>query len=518
MNITDISAERHESKAPIRLAAYCRVSTDYEDQKQSFASQIRYYSEYTQKHTEYQLVDIYADEGLSGTDMKKRDEQNRLIRDCKKGKIDRVIVKSVSRFARNAEELLITLRLFKEIGVSVYFEEQDIDTDKLNMEMIVTFPGMAAQQESMSISGNLRWSYQKRMQSGDFNSTNSAYGFQNVNGQLIPKEDEMRVVRRIFDMYLSGMGTQSIASLLNSEHVPRRYNQKQWYSSTIKYILTNERYKGDALLQKSFTSDTLPFRKIRNIGQKPMYYVENSNPAIIDKNEYDAAQKLLSSRHRDKEIRKGKYILSGKIRCPDCGRAFKRQEVNGKAYWMCSGRSKGESDCLYRRVREDMIYECFVRIADTLSAHRDVLIGTLIRQIELMRSKTSDAYEMVRTIDKELADLNAQNLVITRLYTNGVLKSAEYAQQTSEISSKAAKLRKERQIKLAEDEDDVWLHQIKELDRLVREHICEGAFDEEMFEQVVERITVNSKSDIIFRLIGGIELHEAINDERTEDL
>ena len=235
MNITEITAVRQKTDDPIRLAAYCRVSSDSEDQLHSFAAQIRYYSEYTRKHPEYRLVDIYADEGLSGTDMKKRDEQNRMIRDCKKGKIDRVIVKSVSRFARNTEELLVTLRMLNEIGVSVYFEEQGIDTDKLNMEMIVTFPGMAAQQESVSISGNMRWSYQKRMQSGDFNCCKAAYGFELINGQLIPKEDEMRVVQRIFSLYLQGMGIQSIANLLNEEGVPRRYGQKKWHESTIQY-------------------------------------------------------------------------------------------------------------------------------------------------------------------------------------------------------------------------------------------------------------------------------------------
>ena len=171
MQITEIAAERKQNTNDIRLAAYCRVSSDSTDQLHSFATQIRYYKDYEKKHPQYKLIDIYADEGLTGTDIKKRDEQNRLIRDCKKGKIDRIIVKSVSRFARNTRELLVTLRMLKEIGVSVYFEEQGIDTDKINMEMIVAFPGMAAQQESETISGNMRWSYQKRIGSGEFNCT-----------------------------------------------------------------------------------------------------------------------------------------------------------------------------------------------------------------------------------------------------------------------------------------------------------------------------------------------------------
>ena len=157
MHITEITPKMPQKAEKIRLAPYCRVSSDSADQMHSFATQIRYYSEYEKKNPQYQIVDIYADEGITGTEMEKRDEFTRLLRDCKRGKIDRIITKSVSRFARNTEELIATLRMLKEFGVSVYFEEQGIDTQQMNMEMIVTFPGMAAQQESETISGNVRW-------------------------------------------------------------------------------------------------------------------------------------------------------------------------------------------------------------------------------------------------------------------------------------------------------------------------------------------------------------------------
>lgn len=296
MKITEITTVKQQITTKIRLAAYCRVSSDSADQLHSFAAQIRYYSEYTAKHPEYELVDIYADEGLTGTEMKKRDELNRLIRDCKKGLIDRIIVKSVSRFARNTEELLVTLRMLTDLGVSVYFEEQGIDSSKLNMEMIVTFPGMAAQQESVNISGNMRWSYQKRMQSGEFNCTCPAYGFDLINGQMVINETEAIVIRRIFNLYLQGFGMQAIANMLNEDGIPRRYGHTHWYSGTIKYVLTNERYMGDAVLQKKFTTETLPFRKVRNKGQLPKYYVENSNPPIVSRETYEAVQELMRSR------------------------------------------------------------------------------------------------------------------------------------------------------------------------------------------------------------------------------
>ena len=173
--ITELTIPKKEEKL-IRLAPYIRVSSNSDDQLLSFAAQVRYYTDYTAAHSEYELVDIYADEGITGTEMKKRDDFNRLIYDCKKRKIDRIITKSISRFARNTTELLTVVRMLKEIGVSVYFEEQGIDTETLDLEMILTFPGMAAQKESETISENMRWSYQKRMESGEFNGCRAAYG------------------------------------------------------------------------------------------------------------------------------------------------------------------------------------------------------------------------------------------------------------------------------------------------------------------------------------------------------
>lgn len=320
MNVTEITAVPKDENKVIRLAAYCRVSSDSADQLHSFAAQIRYYKDYEQKHPEYKLVDIYADEGLKGTSSEKRDEFNRLIRDCKKGKIDRIIVKSVSRFARNTQDLLICIRMLKEIGVSVYFEEQGIDTNKLNSEMIVTFPGMAAQQESESISGNMRWSYKKRMESGEFNCCTPAYGYILKDGHITVNETEASVVRRIFELYLQGTGKQNIANILNREGVSRRYGKGKWYLFTVDYILNNERYMGDALLQKSYTTETLPFRKKRNKGELPKYYVENSNPPIVSREIYSAVQELQKKEKITIIVKKSDIYCREKSNVPTAGR------------------------------------------------------------------------------------------------------------------------------------------------------------------------------------------------------
>lgn len=512
MKITEITTVHPKTTRKIRLAPYCRVSSDSTDQLHSFAAQIRYYSEYTKKHPEYELVDIYADEGITGTEMKKRDDLNRLLRDCKKGLIDRIIVKSVSRFARNTEELLVTLRMLSDLGISVYFEEQGIDTDKLNMEMIVTFPGMAAQQESVNISGNMRWSYQKRMQSGEFNCTCPAYGFDLINGQMVVNETEAVIVHRVFSLYLQGFGMQAIANMLNEEGVPRRYGHIRWHHSTIKYLLTNERYMGDAVLQKSFTTETLPFRQLKNKGQRTKYYVENSNPPIVSRETYEAVQELIRSRQVTGSKRTV-HPLSAKLRCPECGRSFRRIVTAGTAYWVCSGRSAGATDCEYRRVREDMVYEAFNDMVVKLKDNQAELLGTLIRQIEAMQNRASRNQERIRQIDKEIADLGAKNLVITRLHTSGVLDAADYTKQTSEISNRITELRIERRKKLSEDENDKLLDTLKDLYEILDEYEPTADFDSELFEQIVESITVNDNTQITIRLMGDIELTEKINEK-----
>ena len=510
MQITEIAAERKQNTNDIRLAAYCRVSSDSTDQLHSFATQIRYYKDYEKKHPQYKLIDIYADEGLTGTDIKKRDEQNRLIRDCKKGKIDRIIVKSVSRFARNTRELLVTLRMLKEIGVSVYFEEQGIDTDKINMEMIVAFPGMAAQQESETISGNMRWSYQKRIGSGEFNCTYPAYGFSLVKGKLEINESEAYVVRRIFNLYLQGIGMQRIANLLNEENIPRRKETQKWHCSTVKYVLNNERYMGDAILQKSYTTETLPFRKRRNNGEFPKVYVENSNPPIVSREVYQTAHKLQEERAVHRCSRHSTYPLSKMLRCPDCGRAFRRQFVAGKAYWLCAGKAAGSTDCKNRRVKEDKVYESFNQMVWKLKAYRDQLLTPLIRQMESMQSQSSHLQEPIRAIDKEIADLSAQNLVVARFHTKGILNAADFSAQADALSSKIRELRAKRHKLLAMDETNELINTLCDLNKKIREYEPTGGFDEELFEQIVVSVVVNDNASLTFKLLGGVELTEEI--------
>ena len=375
-------------KQKIRLAPYCRVSSPSEDQLHSFAAQIRHYTEYVGTHPEYELVDIYADEGLSGTSMQKRDELNRLLRDCAKGKVDRIITKSVSRLSRNAKEFLETVRLLKSLGISIYFEEQGIDTDKLNAEMILTFPGLHAQQESENISRNTRWSIQKRMARGEYFGTHAPLGYRFQDGRLTVEEPEAETVRRIFDLYLQGYGCQSIAELLNREgNISERTNGKildRWYPGTVRYIIGNERYVGDALLQKRYNAEALPYRTHRNYGERKQYYAEQTHPPIIERALYDEVQKLLKTRYQAVGETRGKHQLNRKLICPECGSAFRKVEKDGKRSWVCSSKALGRTSCKVERIREETVYRIFRLLLLKLHDYGDALLGTLIDQLETL--------------------------------------------------------------------------------------------------------------------------------------
>lgn len=348
-----------------------------------------------------------------------------------------------------------------------------------------------------------------RMESGEFNCNAPAYGFEIVDGKLVVKEDEAAVIHRIFDLYLRGIGKQNIANILNAESVPRRYGQQKWHHTTIDYVIRNERYMGDALLQKEYTTDTLPFRKKRNHGEKMQYYVENSNPAIVSREVFQAAQRLQKSRTSTGK-REHNSLLSGILRCPDCGSTFRRQMLRGTVYWMCSEKAAGATNCQSRRVRENAVYDTFCLMVDKLAAHRQDLLGTLIHQLEMMQNRDGKSQEKVRQIDKQIADLSAQNLVVARLHTNGVLSATDFAAQSSVISNKINALRLDRKKALAEDEDDELIYTLKSLDDTLARYVPSTPFDQQLFEGIVQSITVVDNVRLTFHLIGGLALTEHI--------
>lgn len=291
----------NEKSTVIRCAAYCRVSSDSEDQLNSFMAQLKYYENFLADSKTETLINVYADEGVTGTREDKRENFQQMMNDCRKGKIDRIYTKSISRFARNTRDCLKNVRELKSLGITIFFEKENIDTAKISDEMMITIMGGLAQEESTSISQNMRWSCQKRMMNGTYEISRPPYGYIKENGKLIIDEEQAQVVRNIFNWYINGAGLEAITDRLNELNIKSSMKAVKWKAYIVRYILKNERYIGDAVFQKYFITETLPHIEKINRGEKQKYYVSDANMAIIDRVTFSTVQNLLESRQ-------GKYV------------------------------------------------------------------------------------------------------------------------------------------------------------------------------------------------------------------
>ena len=307
-----------------RVAGYARVSTDSEEQFTSYEAQIDYYTQYILGHSDWEFVKVYTDEGISGTNIKKREGFNNMIDDALAGKIDLIVTKSVSRFARNTVDSLVTVRRLKEKGVEVYFEKENIYTLDSKGELLITIMSSLAQEESRSLSENVTWGQRKAFSDGKLRLPYSRFlGYcKGPDGlpQIVPEQAE--IVKRIYRLFIGGMTTFAVAKQLTAEGIPTPGGKQNWQPSTIESILRNEKYKGDALLQKEFTVDFLTKIKKKNEGEVPQYYVENSHPAIVTPEEWDAAQNELDRRKILGRKYSGTGIFASRLVCADCGEYF----------------------------------------------------------------------------------------------------------------------------------------------------------------------------------------------------
>ena len=504
-----------QPRTTLRVAAYCRVSSDSNDQLHSFAAQVQHYTKFIGDNERMELADIYADEGITGTKTSKRDDFNRLIADCRKGKIDRVLTKSVSRFARNTADSLMYARLLKEYGVSILFEKENIDTAYMSSELLLALSGAQAQEESISISKNMRWSIERRMKAGTFLASHTAYGYKLVNGKYVIDENEAEIVKLIFKSFLSGMGKKAIADMLNNMDIPKRIDRVPWQISTVEYILTNERYIGDAVFQKTYTTETLPFVNKANRGEKLKYYVENTNPPIISKADFEMVQQLIKNNCLTKQrSKKANYPLTQKIRCK-CGSAYKSLTVNGKKYWECINHNFGMSKCGSRRIPEKDIYEAFIKMINKLRNCRADILPTAIAQTEHLQMKAGGTAARIKEIDKQIAECNNKSLVLARLNTKGIIRPAEYVEQSGAINSRVNDLRTERRQLLREQDQNSILSGLRRLNDMLSDIVSPlTEFDEVIFESTVKEITFSTDTSICFKLIGQLQITETIPDRR----
>ena len=496
-----------EQNTKIRCAAYCRVSSDSEDQLNSFMAQTRYYSQVFKDSETEELIDIYADEGITGTCEDKRDEFQQMIKDCRRGKIDRIYTKSISRFARNTKDCLKNVRELKSLGITIFFEKENIDTANMTDEMMITIMGGLAQEESTSISQNMRWSFQKRMQNGTYKNATPPFGFKKANGDLDVDENQAAIVRQMFEWYVSGYGFQAIANKLNSMNIPSSKQSVLWKADNVKYVLKNERYIGNAVYQQSYVTESLPHIKKRNYGEKQKYYAENVNPPIVDKDVFHNVQTLLLSRHRD--FVSNEYALSGKIYCGKCGATYKHRNRRNGAYWICRTHDVNASDCENGSIPESKIYLAFICLCNKLWYNYQTVLIPLQTALQDLKLKKYSGQTQVMDIHKEIAKFREQTHVLARLKTKGFLDEAKYIEQTNELTAKINKLQTELKKLTRFDDEDETLDQIDMLvDFFEKMKNPMIEFEESAFESIVDKIVVIDHHELEFHLIGGLKFKE----------
>ena len=506
-NVTYIAPAKVESVMhKLRCAAYCRVSSNSEDQLNSYAAQVKYFSEMIIGSDTEELVDIYADEGITGTSADKRTEFQRLIKDCKRGKIDRVYTKSISRFARNTKDCLNTVRLLRELGISIYFEKENIDTAKTNDELMLTVMGGLAQEESTSISQNMRWSARKQMEKGTYKQRTAPFGYKIENGKLIVDKDESKVVRMIFNWYLSGIGTTQIKNRLTII-----YENKKWNHALVRYILSNEKYIGDTLFEKSYKTDTIPSIKRRNKGEKEQFYIANSHEPIVSRGEFEKVQIRLAGLAQMYHRRpKNKHIFSSVLKCSKCGTGYKRKLSGENYYWTCLNHDRNSNNCGAKPILETTIKQTFISMCNKLIQHYREILLPLRRSLHELNMQCFSRNAHIIDIHKKIADIKEQRHVISRLHKKGFLDEKKYNEKLTELESELSRqTRKLKKLAKSDNEDDT----LEQLDLLIdiieKQDDMITVFDEELFGIIVERIIVRDKS-LEFILISGLSFKENI--------
>lgn len=508
--VIEIKASQHQESVKLRVAAYARVSSDSADQLNSFMAQTTHYTTLIASKENWELADIYTDAGITGTSAEKRADFQRLLSDCRKGKVDRILTKSVSRFARNTKDCLETIRELKTLGVSIYFEEQGIDTGKMNGELLTAMFASMAQSESESISGNMRWSYQQRMKSGEFTTCKAPFGYRLKNGTLEVYEPEAKIVRMIFEQYLAGNSRDDIAEQVTALNVPTRDGKSKWQHSTITYILCNEKYVGDALLQKKYTTDTLPYQKRRNHGEKDKFIKYGSHPAIVDRETFDAVACLLKERGKKISIIRQNNPLSQKIKCCVCGSTFRHTSCNQIDYWVCRRHFKNKDNCPVSQIRESEIHAAFLRVYHKLKFHGEAILHQMISNLQTIRERRMLWSLDIVELNKRISDLADQDRMLADMNRLGLVDPDIYIAQNNELTwqMQAAKQERERLIGTEHDDTIQKTEELMEALDCMPEYLPD--FDGEIFNDLIVKIKATKDSSLIFQLKNGLELIEQV--------
>jgi len=436
--ITQIANGSNELR---RVAAYARVSTNTDEQYSSYEAQVNYYMKFIQERPDWTYVNVYADEGITGTNTRRRVEFNKMISDALAGQIDLIITKSISRFARNTLDTISFVRKLKDKGIEVYFEKENLWTLDPKSELILTIMASIAQEESRSISQNVTWGKRVSFQKGKVSfSYDSFLGYRKENDKLVIDEDEAVIVKMIYRMFLAeNKSIISIAKNLTSQNVKTPTGKSaKWRYKTIQSILTNEKYKGDALLQKRFTDNYLNHSLIKNTGQIPQYYVENNHPAIIDKEMWDLVQIEFEKRLAMGQQYSSSDIFASKLICEDCGGFYGKKKWHSNSKYsrfvhQCNRKfDKGKDKCLTPNLMEDDIKLKFIEAYNLTMKDKKRIIKDSAEMIDMLTDST--------VLDHEIENLNDELLVISELLNKIIRENSKSGMTQDDYNKKYGEL------------------------------------------------------------------------------
>ena len=499
-----------------RVAAYCRVSTGMDDQLVSLETQKAHYEDYITANPDWEYAGLYFDEGITGTKKEVRPALLKMIADCEDGKIDYIVTKSLSRFARNTTDCLELVRKLLDLGIAVYFEKENLDTGSMESELLLSIMSSLAESESVSISENEKWSIRNRFETGSFKIGYAPYGYAVKDGEFSIIEEEAKWVRFIFAETLSGKSTHKIAATLNEKKIPARKGN-HWTSTTVRGILRNEKYVGDCMFQKTYSD--FRFKRHTNRGERDQFYMEDHHEPIVSREDFEAADQMLRQHAKEKNVTKGdgkyssRYPFTGKIVCGECGAPFKRR-INSTGTikypaWVCREHIEHKENCSMKYVRETTIENAFTTMLNKLTFGREEILQGLFEAIRSQSHRAS--LRRMNQIDDALEGMTERRQTLIAIMTKGYIDPAAYTQEINHLQAEAGDLEEEREKLTKEINGDIRKTEgLREILKYTANCEMLSRFDGDLFERFVDHITVCSREEIIFHLKCGLSLTERI--------
>ena len=496
------------SASKTRVAAYCRVSTASDEQKASLDTQKTHYETYIRSNPEWEYAGLYYDEGVSGTSQNGRNGLLALISDCEKRKIDLVLTKSISRFARNTTDCIEITRKLLRFGVRILFEKENIDTGSMESELMLSILGSLAESESVSISENEKWSIRKRFENDTYIISAPPYGYKNENGRMVIVPEQAEVVKRIFADILSGKTPSQIADELNRQGIFTARSGK-WRGERITELIANEKYVGDALFQKTYTDSS--FTRHRNHGVCNQYLITEHHEPIVSHEVFDRANEIIKLRRKgkcDTKKYQNRYGFSGKIICGECGSVFKRRihytVSDSYTAWCCKKHLQNITACSMKYVADDSLKAAFLIMINKLIFARKYVLTSLLRKLQREgRNKRLKEYD----------DLISQNIesqqILLRLSSSGMIDDNIYTQESTRLKNEFDRLQKEKSLISAENREE----KITELEKLIKftgENSRIGEYSDSLFLEFVDHIKIVSRHEAEFHLKCGLVLTEEL--------